>query len=205
VVGDEGQMNGLGTFNGLDFAIAGAVALGVVYGVSRGAMRMLTSALSLIGGLYVASIYYAIVAGWVHRALGVGPTAASIIGYIAVFVVVFIAIEMAGNVIISLLQLVHMGWIDRIVGAAFGGAIAAVILGFAVMLMMFLLPANAELIKNSRLAPALLAYNESLLDYIPPQIKQDYEDKRARLLAMWQNQALAQRFQNPPPPQGPEK
>ena len=64
------MITGMGPMNGLDYAIIAAIAVGALYGLSRGALRMLTSVLSLVVAVYVASIKYEWVAGWVrHRLL----------------------------------------------------------------------------------------------------------------------------------------
>jgi membrane protein required for colicin V production len=183
--------NGVASMNGLDYAIVALIAVGALYGFSRGAMRMITSALSLIGGLYVASLYYAPVGNWAFRAFGVGQAAGQVVGYVAVFVAAFVAIEIAGNAAIRFLHLVHMGWIDRLVGGAVGGALSAFALGLLVMLLTLLLPANAELLGKSRLAPGLLAYNDAVLAYIPARVKQDYQAKRAQLFNLWQREAAS--------------
>ena len=49
--------------NGLDFAIVIALSVGAIYGLSHGAIRMLTSVVALFGGIYFASIYYPGAAG----------------------------------------------------------------------------------------------------------------------------------------------
>ena len=132
--------------NGLDYAIITVIGLGTkIYGFSRGALRMVTSLLSLVGGLYAASLYHGAAANLAGREFGAGAATARILGYVAVFVLVFLAIEIAGNIVIRLVQLVRMGWIDRLIGGAAGAALAAIALGFTIMAMMVLLPARAEI------------------------------------------------------------
>ena len=48
-------MNGL---NGLDYAAIAFLAVGAIYGLQRGALRMVTSAVSLAAAIYFASFYY---------------------------------------------------------------------------------------------------------------------------------------------------
>lgn len=175
--------------NGLDYTIIAVIGLGAIYGFSRGALRMVTSLLSLIGGLYAASLYHGAAADFAGREFGAGAATARIIGYVAVFVLVFLAIEIVGNMTIRLVQLVRMGWIDRLIGGAAGAALATIALGFAIMAMMVLLPARAEILKNSQLAPELLTWDNRLLDCIPPELKAQYESRRADFMALWEAQA----------------
>jgi membrane protein required for colicin V production len=196
-------LNVTANLNGLDYAIIAVIGLGTIYGFSRGALRMVTSLLSLIGGLYAASLYHGAAANLASREFGAGAATARIIGYVAVFVLVFLAIEIAGNIVIRLIQLVRMGWIDRLIGGAAGAALAAIALGFAIMAMMMLLPARAEILKNSLLAPELLTWDNALLNCIPPELKAQYESRRADFLTLWQAQARMRRELSPEPSPSP--
>jgi membrane protein required for colicin V production len=196
-------MNAAASMNGLDYAIITVIGLGAIYGFSRGALRMLTSLLSLLGGLYAASLYHGAAASLANREFGAGSATARIIGYIAVFVLVFLAIELAGNILIRLIQLVRMGWIDRLIGGATGAALGAIALGFAIMAMMVLLPARAEILKESRLAPDLLAWNSTLLACIPPELKAQYEARRIDFMTLWQAQARIRNELSPEPSPSP--
>lgn len=198
-------MNPTASLNGLDYAIITIVGLGAIYGFSRGALRMITSLLSLVGGLYAASLYHEAASRVAGRELGADSTTARILGYIAVFVLVFLAIEIAGNLVIRIVQLVRMGWIDRLIGGAAGAAIAGIALGFAIMAMMMLLPARAEILRESTLAPDLLAWDNALIDCIPPELKARYEARRDDFLALWKAQARIGRELAPAPTPSPGK
>ena len=58
---------------------------------------MLTSILSLVLGIYTASLYYGQAAALAQRYLATSPTVSAIVGYAAVFIAVFLLIEMAGQ------------------------------------------------------------------------------------------------------------
>jgi membrane protein required for colicin V production len=191
--------------NGLDYATIMVIGLGAIYGLSRGALRMITSLLSLVGGLYAASLYHEAAARVAGREFGAESTTAHILGYVAVFVLVFLAIEIIGNAVIRIVQLVRMGWIDRLIGGAAGAAIAGITLGFAIMAMMVLLPARAEIIKDSTLAPDLLAWDNALIDCIPPELKTQYEKRRNEFLALWQARERIGRALSPAPTPSPGK
>lgn len=190
-------MNELGILNGLDYAIIAGLGLGAIYGLSRGALRMITSLLSLVGALYAASIYHGAATSLVNRQLGVNSTTGTILGYVAAFVLVFIAIELAGSFVIRMVRLVKMGWIDRLIGAATGAAVAGIILGFTIVAMMLILPARAEILKKSVLAPDLIAYNQTLLAFVPPELKAKYQTRSAQFLALWKQQASLRRELRP--------
>jgi membrane protein required for colicin V production len=171
--------------NGLDFAIVIALSVGAIYGLSHGAIRMLTSVVALFGGIYFASLYYPNAGRLLEQQFGVSPAEASLIGYIALFAALFFVIEIVGTMLMRMLHVVHLSWADRLIGAALGATVVAVGTGFIVMLMAIVLPADAQILRDSRLAPRLLLYNQELVRFIPDDVKQAYETKRAEIIRSW--------------------
>jgi membrane protein required for colicin V production len=176
--------------NGLDVAIVVVAGLGVLWGLARGVLRMATSIVALAAGVYFASIYYPAARDFALRHLPVGPTTAAVIGYAGVFLLVFIVIQTIGSVLVRLVRTVSLGWIDRLLGGAAGGAIAITVAGFALMLLTAVLPADTALISQSQLAPHVLTYTDALLAYIPPEVKTIYQQKRRELTRYWLEHAL---------------
>ena len=175
--------------NTFDYAVVAAIAVGALSGMRRGLLGMLTAAASVIIGLYLASLYYGPAAALAHRLLGLGETTATLVGWMTVFVIVFVAIESVGATVIRVLHLVHLGWLDRLAGAAIGAGLVAVVCGLGVMLLTALLPADASLLRNSKLAPMLLTYNQTLVRYIPQEVRDEYELNRRVLIRYWIEQA----------------
>jgi membrane protein required for colicin V production len=177
--------------NGLDYVIVAAVIFGAVYGVSRGVLRMATSAASLVVGIYLASVYHSAAAAAAIRAMGpsIGPTLGVAIGYVLVFAVVFAGIEVAGSIVIRLLQTVHLSWADRLAGGGLGAGVAAVLAGLGVLLLTALMPSDSPLLRESKFAPDILAYNRLLLEYVPDEIRDAYQTRRDELMRYWSGHA----------------
>ena len=171
--------------NGLDIAILAIVGIGAFGGLTRGALRMATSVLSLLLGIYAASVYYGRAAAIAQKYLSTSPTMSALIGYVAVFALVFFAIEYAGATVVRLAQIIHLSWIDRLAGGLLGASIGALIAGFVVLGLTAMLPPNPALLRDSRLAPQVLGYNQVLMVYVPPQVKKSFEEKRAELYRQW--------------------
>jgi membrane protein required for colicin V production len=171
--------------NSLDFGIIAIVGLSALSGLSRGALRMATSILSLVLGIYAASIYYGRAAALAHKYLSTSPTMSAVIGYAAVFLIVVVVIEYAGATVVRLAQIIHLSWIDRLAGGVMGAAIGVILAGFLVVGLTALLPPNPEVLRDSRLAPQVLGYNQVLKAYVPPEVKKSYEEKRAELYRQW--------------------
>lgn len=171
--------------NAFDFVVIGIVVAGAIYGLRQGLLRMITSAVALLAAIVIASAYYARAGEIAQHEFGAGATAASIIGYVLVFIIIFSAIELVGTTAIRLIQVVHLSWADRLAGSVLGAALICVVLGIVVILLAAVLPSDASILRDSKLAPMLVEYNETLVRYIPEQARQAYENNRENLMRYW--------------------
>jgi len=181
------MMNGL---NGFDFVGVALLAIGAIYGLQRGALRMVTSVVALAAAIYFASIYYNMAGAFAESKLGSSHTVGAVIGYVVVFALIFSAVEIIGSFAIRLIHVVHMNPLDRLAGGLLGAAIAGVFGGLIVMLMAAVLPPDAPLLHNSQLVPMLLAYNEMLVEYIPGDARLAYQRNRDDLMRFWVQNAM---------------
>jgi uncharacterized membrane protein required for colicin V production len=189
-------MSGL---NGLDYAAIVLFSVGAIYGLQRGALRMVTSVVSLAAAIYFASLYYTRAGAFAESQFGSSHTVGAVIGYIAVFALIFTAVEIIGSSAIRLMQIVHLSPLDRLAGALLGAGVAAVFAGLAVMLLAAVLPPDAAILRNSQLVPMLLAYNEMLVGYIPGDAKLAYERNRDDLMKYWVQNAAKGANSSPSP------
>jgi uncharacterized membrane protein required for colicin V production len=180
-------MNGL---NGLDYVAIALFAVGAIYGLQRGAVRMVTSVVSLAAAIYFASIYYSKAGAFAETQLGSSHAVGAVVGYVAVFALIFAAVELIGSSAIRLMHIIHLSPLDRLAGGLLGAGIAAVLTGLAVMLLAAVLPPDAAILRNSRMVPMLLAYNEMLVGYIPGDARLEYERNRDDLMKYWVQNAV---------------
>jgi uncharacterized membrane protein required for colicin V production len=193
-------MNGL---NGLDYVGIVLFAVGAIYGLQRGALRMVTSVVSMAAAVYFASLYYTKAGAFVQTQFGSSHAVGAVIGYVAIFALIFTAVEIVGSSAIRLMQIVHLSPLDRLAGGILGAGIAAVFAGLAVMLMAAVLPPDAAILRNSQLVPMLLAYNEMLVGYIPGDARLSYERNRDDLMKYWVQNAMKRRNSAPSPDASP--
>ncbi|MGD1028026.1 CvpA family protein [Candidatus Binatus soli] len=180
-------MNGL---NGLDYAGIVLLAVGAIYGLQRGALRMVTSVVALAAAVYFASLYYTKAGSFAQTQLGSSHAVGAVVGYVAIFALIFTAVEIVGSSAIRLMQIAHLSPLDRLAGGLLGAGIAAVFAGLAVMLLAAVLPPDAAILRNSQLVPMLLAYNEMLVGYIPADARLAYERNRDDLMKYWVQNAM---------------
>ena len=184
--------------NAFDFVVLAVVAFGAIHGLRNGLLTMITSFVALIAALYLASLHYSEAAAIIARQFGTTPTLATVLGYVAVFLGVFVVVQFVGSMIVGVLTMASLGWIDRLAGGFLGGAIAAAVAGLAVMLLTTVLPANAALLRNSEAAPMLLAYDAMLVRYIPQEAKEAYQRNRDILIRAWIAEASKRAPDNAP-------
>src|SRR5580658_7420709 len=154
-------MNGL---NGFDYAAIVLFAIGAIYGLQKGALRMVTSVVALAAAIYCASFYYDKAGAFAETQLGSSHTVGAVIGFVAVFALIFTAVELIGSFSIRLTQVVHLSPLDRLAGGLLGAGVAGVVAGLAVMFLAAVLPPDAAILRDSQLVPMLLAYNEMLVE-----------------------------------------
>jgi uncharacterized membrane protein required for colicin V production len=179
--------------NGLDYIVIAAIAMGTLWGLVQGALRMVTSVVAVGAGLYFATAYYGMVATAVESQFGVGPRSAMIIAYLMVLIMVFSAVMIAGTGFIQLLRRAHLGWLDRLAGGATGFFLLAMLSGLGVMVVTVMTPPDAPILHDSKLTPVLLGLNEKLIGLIPPEAKASYERNRDLLIKYWFEEAMKNR------------
>jgi uncharacterized membrane protein required for colicin V production len=180
-------MNGL---NGFDYVAIVLFTFGAIYGLQRGALRMVTSVVALAAAIYFASLYYLKAGAFAEMQFGTSHTVGAAIGFVAVFALIFAAVEIIGSFAIRLTQVVHLSPLDRLAGGLLGAGVAAVFAGLAVMLLAAVMPADAAILRDSKMVPMLLAYNEMLVGYIPGDAKLSYERHRDELMKYWVQNAM---------------
>jgi membrane protein required for colicin V production len=171
--------------NGLDYLILAIIAVGALYGSSRGILRIGSSLIAVVAGVYFASLYYARVGGYFTRAFSAKPEAGAVLGYVVVLLAVMVVVAWGGGKLADLIRAVHMSWLDRLAGSVVGAGLGALLAGFAVVLLMASLPVDAPFIRQSELAPHVLEYYRTLASYVPGQVRDAYLQREADLHAYW--------------------
>src|ERR1700735_1178787 len=161
-------MNGL---NGFDYVAIAVFAIGAIYGLQRGALRMITSVVALAAAIYCASFYYNKAGALAETQLGTSHTVGAVIGFVAVFALIFAAVEIIGSFAIRLTQVVHLSPLDRLAGGLLGAGVAGVFAGLAVMLMAAVMPPDAALLHNSQIVPMLLAFHDLMRYWVQNAVK----------------------------------
>src|ERR1700738_3010543 len=135
--------------NGLDYLILAVIALGAIHGSSRGILRIASSLIALVAGVYLASLYSHQAGAYLTRVFSVRPGTGTALGYVIILLMVIVVVAWGGDKVAQLIRAVHMSWVDRLGGALVGAALGALGAGLGVGVGAGMLPGNAPFIRPS--------------------------------------------------------
>ncbi len=107
----------------LDIICAVIVILAVFRGLSQGLIVGLFSFVAIIIGLAAALKLSAAVAGYIGKAVKVSDEWLPLISFIVVFIIVVLLIRMGARALQNAVEVVMLGWLNRLGGAVFFVAI----------------------------------------------------------------------------------
>lgn len=108
---------------------------------SSGLIISLFRFIGLILGIILSAKYGYFIIEFLSNKLSVPDKISSILGYVIVFLIVVIIIQIIGNLLKSTLNIILLGWLDKLGGVILGFAKAAILISLLFWGMM-MLPAN---------------------------------------------------------------
>ncbi len=171
--------------NAFDILIVVVVSYGLIRGLFRGLVKEVASILGVIGGFFAAYLYYEPVAGWL-TALVSNPGYRKILAFMILFCGVLIVVNLIAIVLKYLLNLIFLGWLDRLGGVGFGLVKGVLIVSVVFMALTAFLPKGAPIIKDSVGAPYVAWVSEHLATTLSSDIKREFALKLGELKKAWQ-------------------
>jgi membrane protein required for colicin V production len=157
----------------VDWIIVAAVLVSVVVGLLRGMTREIVSLAGWVLGALLAWFF----GGELGTALGIDPPAlAAVAGAVLIVAGVLIIAALVGALLQAALAAARLSSLDRLLGAAFGLAPAALVLGIAVLLAGAAGVPRAAWWKES----ALLPWLEAGVAFATPLLPDPLAQLRAR-------------------------
>lgn len=134
----------------IDYAIIAIIGISILLSVIHGLMRELMSLVSWVAAFIVAQLYAGDAAAVFPAALN-NPSLRLFAGFVAVFIIVLIAMTLLAIAVSSLIKTAGLGLADRALGAIFGFA-----RGFAIVLIAVLLAGLTALPRQAAWRNAVL-------------------------------------------------
>lgn len=141
----------------IDFILIGFILFALIAGAKRGVFSGINGVIGLIAGIIVAVNY----SDWAtHRVLShmrVSPVAVTVLSFLFFFVLVYFFFKILGYLFYKFAELKRLGRIGSVGGAIFGVFQGWIVLGFLLVLLMFLpLPQSfVKALDSSVLAPMM--------------------------------------------------
>ncbi len=176
--------------NNLDVIFCVLIAASVIYSLIRGLVREIFSFLAVILAFLGASYGYETVSLWLGHWAD-NPTVSRIVAYLALLILIALAVSLAGRILSGAVKKANLGWADRTGGAAFGFLKAILVISIIVLVLTSFLPAKSRLLTESRISPNALAIARGLSFLVPEKLRMLYSEKERDLRKIWAARELA--------------
>ncbi|HZP88623.1 MAG TPA: CvpA family protein [Burkholderiales bacterium] len=151
----------------LDLVIVAIVVLSALFALSRGLIREVIALASWIVALVAAFAYAGPLASQFDMAK-TSPVLTPVLAFGAIFIGVLIVGAVIAAMLSGAVRAIGLGWLDRLLGAAFGVVRGAVIVVIAVLLAGLTTLPQTQWWQNSALAPPFVAAASEFRDWLPP-------------------------------------
>jgi membrane protein required for colicin V production len=167
------------TFTAFDWFLIVLVVVSTVAAFQKGIIRVLLSLGGLIIGIVVASWNYETLAASLHRSI-LSVVLCEVVAFLAILIVVMVLFSLIARALSKTVKAIGLGFLDRLLGAAFGFA-RGVLLGIAAMMVAAAFFPDAAWLENSALSPYFLS-GVHAVSFVVPAHFQDQISVGARYL-----------------------
>lgn len=147
----------------IDIVILVFVGIGAIWGLTRGFVRQLSSLVGLVVGLLVARALFSEMGEWIAPNIGVSVTVARVLAFFMIWIVVPLLFSLLASFLSKALQLIHLGWLNRLLGGALGTVKMMLLVGLVVQLLEFV-DKEKELVPQTTIEQSMLY--EPMKDFV---------------------------------------
>ena len=120
--------------NILDIIILICLVPSIIQGLRKGFISQAISIVSIVAGVWASANFANLVSDWLAQYLEAPEQVLRIVSFAIIMIVVFIILGLIGKLLHGIIQLVMLGWVNRLLGAAFAFAKAILILGVLILI-----------------------------------------------------------------------
>lgn len=155
----------------IDIIILGLIGIGVIQGVMKGFLKQLCMIAGLVAGLLLARALFGVVAEKLAPALGSSITIAQILSFILIWVAVPIACGLIASILTKALDVIHLGWLNRLLGALFGAVKVMLLVGLGIYVLEYIDPKDEFISQTKKEASVLYSPVKEFTDMFFPTVK----------------------------------
>ncbi len=173
--------------NWLDILLGVILLVSVIAGLKHGLARTGIGFVALIVALFSAMWLYPMAAapirGFIHSA-----AASNVMGFLLIFAVVVALGALVSWIVEKLLKVVHLSWLNRLLGGAFGLLRGVLVCGAIVLLYMaFAGKEPPHSVRESRIAPYVVHATRAIAYAAPREIRTGFDKSYEKLKEVWGN------------------
>jgi len=170
--------------NVIDIIITVIGAFCFIRGIFRGILKEITSIIGVFVGFYAAYTYYPLLAKVLSQLI-TNKSYLNIISFLLAFTILFLSVSFLGIILKHIFKAAALGWMDHILGGAFGIAKALLIVSVLLVGLTVFLPKNSPFISNSLLVPHVSIISEKMATVIPKEMKAKFRRNIRALKGSW--------------------
>ena len=183
--------------NWLDILLILIIGFSLIGGLRKGLAREGLGFAALILGLLCGLWFYGTVAAVVLPLVS-SKGLANAIGFFLIFGAILLAGSLAGLVVEKVLKLIHLSWLNRLLGGVFG-VVRGVLIGTVVILgvMAFASKPPPRSVVNSRLAPYVIDTARLMAGMAPHELKEGFRASYEKIKEIW-DETMKKGLRKPP-------
>ena len=159
----------------IDIIILVLIGIGAISGLMRGSIKQLAQIVGFVAGLLLARGMFGVVAEQLAPALG-SITIAQILSFILIWVAVPIGCSLIASVLTKALNVVNLGWLNRLAGAMLGAVKLMLLIGLGIYVLEYIDPKSEMVSKTTKKSSLLYSPMKEFVDQCLPVIKDVTED-----------------------------
>ena len=156
--------------NILDIIILICLVPSIIQGLRKGFISQAISIVSIVAGVWASANFANLVSDWLAQYLEAPEQVLRIVSFAVIMIVVFIILGLIGKLLHGIIQLVMLGWVNRLLGAAFAFAKAILILGVLILIFNSINAnfnlVDAKVLEESVLYPIIKDISDIVFPYL---------------------------------------
>lgn len=171
--------------NWLDIVLILVIASSVYSGFASGLARLVVGIVSTVLAILLAIWFYGS-AGVMFQEYVSSRSVSNVLGFVIIFAGIMIAGSLLSRLLAKLFKWVGLGWLDRLLGGAFGllrGILVSIAL--IMILMAFSTHPPPPSVLNSRISPYVVDAASVLSTIAPRELREGYRDSYDRVKRAW--------------------
>ncbi len=178
--------------NAFDIVTIIIISFCLIQGLFKGLIREISAIVGVLAGFYGSYTYYYLLTPFLERWIA-NEGYRSILCFFLLFCMIVVLISLVAMMIRYLLNIVFLGWVDRLCGMVFGAVKGFIIISILLISCTTFLPGNSKLIETSRLAPHMAMVSDMMSAFVSVDMRKELQIKLEGIRRIWEKNTAVQK------------